>query len=449
MNQWLNFNFIYKPVINLYYDSSFWKIVKELYSTEILTKELLERRTKMLLEILLKRVYTESSYFKNKLFESGYNPGGRFSRESFSSIIPMTKHEIRNSMSEMGSGSNKVSYRSTSGTTGEPLIFAKDRIASMYMDAAMHQVYGWYGIHPRDPEGRFWGSAITTRGKITQSLKDWLLNRRRLSSFRMGEEECESFWKLLRRFNPKYFYCYPNAACHFAEYLKATGKHGEELKLKVIICTGEILLPHQRSLLENVFQCPVANEYGSTENGILAFQCPDGRLHVMSQNILIEVVDEHGKPKINGEMGNILVTELHSHNIPFIRYALGDLGAFTGEECPCGRSYPVMEIQVGRIDGFIVTKSHKKVYDVILAYTFKKDFLKFRGYQRQVGKLYIEYIPRKNFDVSCLNMQSSSLKKYLGDDMIIEFKEVKEIKPLPSGKLTYFVSEIADEKLRF
>lgn len=446
MNQWFNYNIIYKPVISIYYDTSFWKIMKELEYTENMSKDLLEERTNMLLDNLLKSVYTKSPYFKQRLLKSGYNPFGVFDKDLFCNIFPMTKFEIRSFMPNMLLGEHGISYRSTSGTTGEPLIFPKDRVASMYMDAAMHQVYGWYGIHPSDPEGRFWGSATTVHGKMTQYLRDWLLNRRRFSSFRMGEEECEYFWKILRRFKPKYFYCYPNAACHFAEYLKNTGKQGEELKLKVIICTGEMLFPHQRSLLEDLFQCPVANEYGSTENGIIAFQCPDGKLHAMSQNVLVEVVDDQGKPKIKGEIGNILVTELHSNNIPFIRYLLGDLGAFTGEDCPCGRKYPVMDIQAGRIDDFIVTKSHKKVYDAILAYTFKKEFLKFRGYQKEVGKLAIEYIPQKDFEMSCLIKHLLHLKKYLGDDMEIEFIEVKEIKPLTSGKLKYFVSEITRDK---
>jgi len=55
------------------------------------------------------------------------------------------------------------------------------------------------------------------------------------------------------------------------------------LKLKGIVTTAENLYEHQRELIEKVFKCPVINEYGARDAGIIAYQCPQGKIHVISQ----------------------------------------------------------------------------------------------------------------------------------------------------------------------
>jgi phenylacetate-CoA ligase len=342
----------------------------------------------------------------------------------------------------MACAAARAPLRSTSGTTGEPLVFGKDRFAAKYMDAAMHQVYGWYGIRIGDREGRFWGRAISARARLRQRIKDWLLNRRRLSAFQMDDENCARFWQTLQRFRPHYFYCYPNAVFEFADYLRRTGQPGHQLGLKAIICTGEVLFPHHVALLREVFRCPVVNEYGSTENGILAFECPEGNMHVLAQNIHLEIVDDDGNPLPPGASGRILVTELHSTDVPFIRYALSDTGALSPDPCACGRAYPVLTLQSGRIDSFIVTPAGKKVYDAVLAYAFKHAFRKFRGYQRRRDLLEVEYVPNDACSAKVLDGLRRTLNEYLGADMLVEFKQVEAIQLSKSGKAQYFVSEL-------
>ena len=441
MNPWIQYHFIYKPIRSLLGDRV-WRLIPELAATERMSTAVLTTRTSSLLASLLQRAYTSSSYFKQRLTAAGYTPGQAYDPEVFHRIPLLSKADVRAYMVADEVPRVPISKRSTSGSTGEPLVFVKDRTAENYMDAAMHQVYAWHGIQIGDREGRFWGRAVTSVARYKQLLKDRLLNRRRLSAFQMDDKTCAAFWKTLRRFRPHYFYCYPNAVAEFADYLQRTGQSGRELNLKAIICTGEVLFPHHVALLQNIFDCPIVNEYGSTETGIIAIACTMGKMHVLAQNIYLEVVDDDGNPLPPGTNGRILITELHSTHVPFIRYSLGDKGALSHEPCPCGKPYPVLSIQTGRVDSFILTPSGKKVYDAVLAYAFKHAFKKFRGYQRQLDLIEVEYIPAHGCDDVMLEALRKMLREYLGADMRVEFTSVTEIPLTRAGKAQYFVSEI-------
>lgn len=439
---------MYKPVRSLLGDRV-WRLIPELTQTEQMPPSDLAARKARLLRELLERAYAGSGFFRERLAAAGFRPGHGFDPVSYSRIPELTKADIRDYMHAGDRVPSKGAIRSTSGSSGEPLVFAKDRLAANYMDAAMHQVYGWYGIGIGDREGRFWGRALHRSARVRQGVRDLLLNRRRMSAFDISDDGCERFWKKLQRFRPQYIYCYPNAAYEFAAYLQKTGRTGHELGLKAIICTGEVLLPNHEAVLSNVFRCPLVNEYGSTENGIIAFRCPAGSMHVLEQNVHVEIVADDGTPVESGAVGRILVSELHSTDVPFVRYALGDLGAISREPCDCGRTYPVMSVQSGRVDSFIITAAGKKVYDAILAYTFKQAFRKFFGRQVSIHRLEIDYIPADGFDENQLDQLRQTLHYYLGTEMHIRFRRVDSIPVDSSGKARYFVSEVVDSVGRF
>jgi phenylacetate-CoA ligase len=122
----------------------------------------------------------------------------------------LTKSEIKNNIGQYISNKEKVSWRSTSGSIGEPFIFPKDRKATAHMDSVMYHVYSWHCVKPGDRQARIWGSATKIDQKVIEILKDFLLNRKRLSAFEINEYNCKKYYFLLRNFKPKFIYCYPN-----------------------------------------------------------------------------------------------------------------------------------------------------------------------------------------------------------------------------------------------
>lgn len=367
--------------------------------------------------------------------------------EILSHLPIMTKKEIRANMSSLLNPKFRSSRRTTSGTTGAPFVLRKDRLATLHMDAAMHSVYSWHGVEVGEREGRIWGRATTAGRKATQSLKDFLLNRRRLSAFGMTREKSLAYYQKLKRFGPTYIYCYPNAAYLFARHLQELHVSARDLGLKTIICTGEPLLEHHRRTLRDIFGCSVINEYGTTENGILAIECENGCMHILANNVFLEFVKDGHHVK-DGELGEIVVTELNSRSIPFIRYMTGDLGRpLFSQKCSCGRTFPLMEVVEGRVDDFIIRPDGEKIYDAILAYVLKESIIQFRATQESLVELVIDVVVDEHFSKSLEARYRKKLQKYCGPSMNISFRKVNEIESDRSGKLRYFVSKIEEKNL--
>ena len=107
------------------------------------------------------------------------------------------------------------------------------------------------------------------------------------------------------------------------------------MKLKSVFSTSEMLSQVRRKYIEDSFSCTLFNQYRNAEFGPVAWECPEEHnMHVNSGSCILEIVDEKGNPKNSG-VGNIVLTSLCNHAMPFIRYKIGDQGS-----CIAGGGYP-------------------------------------------------------------------------------------------------------------
>ncbi len=84
------------------------------------------------------------------------------------------------------------------------------------------------------------------------------------------------------------------------------------------------------------------------EVGVVALQCPQAPvLHVSSEHVVVEVLDDDGAPCEPGRVGRVVVTDLQNFATPLVRYEVGDF-AVAGEACACGRTLPVLTSVAGR-----------------------------------------------------------------------------------------------------
>lgn len=67
----------------------------------------------------------------------------------------------------------------------------------------------------------------------------------------------------------------------------------------------------------------------------------------MAENLIVEILDAQGNPCADGEIGEVVVSNLHNFATPLLRYALGD-HAEVGGPCPCGRHLPTLRRLLGR-----------------------------------------------------------------------------------------------------
>ncbi|MFB6522409.1 phenylacetate--CoA ligase family protein [Streptomyces sp. NPDC056401] len=114
--------------------------------------------------------------------------------------------------------------------------------------------------------------------------------------------------------------------------------------LRALFVGGEPLTPARRSRISRLWGVPVIEEYGSTETGSLAGECPNGRLHLWADRALFEVYDpQTGTVRADGE-GQLVVTPLFREAMPLLRYNLEDNVSVSYDDCACGWNLPTVKV---------------------------------------------------------------------------------------------------------
>ena len=114
----------------------------------------------------------------------------------------------------------------------------------------------------------------------------------------------------------------------------------------LIISGAERLGPTSRERVSSAFGCPVRDTYAAAEFMGIASDCRRGRLHVNSDWVILEPVDEAYQPVPAGEPSHtVLVTNLANRVQPIIRYDLGDSVVVNPDRCSCGSPFPPIEVQ--------------------------------------------------------------------------------------------------------
>ena len=334
-----------------------------------------------------------------------------------------------------------VEHRKTSGSSGTPFHFLKDKRMTAMMDAVMWAAYQWHGISPGDKQARFWGVPQSRSARRQRQLTDFIQNRRRLSAFDVTPNGSVQFFRQLRRFRPTYVYGYPTLIHEFTRHCLAAGLHGSELHIGTIICTGEVLTDNVREDLRSFFEARVVNEYGCTESGVISLTCENGRQHMTPVAVFPEIVDENGLRVAPGETGEVIITDLYGSVSPMIRYRLNDRATLSEDAgCPCGRQLPIMKLDAGRVGSLIETPTRGSVYSAILAYTVPAEVLRFLVRQVSIDHLEAVITPGPGFDTKRTpDKCRRAWEEALAPGVSVSVKVVDEIPLAASGKMRYFV----------
>lgn len=122
------------------------------------------------------------------------------------------------------------------------------------------------------------------------------------------------------------------------------------MRPRMVITGGETSTAELRRHLSETFSAPAYDLYGTNEFMATAWQCPStGLYHVADPTVVLEVVDERGRPVPTGEEGEIVGTSLHAYAMPFIRYRLDDLAVRGETPCPCGAPWSTLVRILGRV----------------------------------------------------------------------------------------------------
>lgn len=162
----------------------------------------------------------------------------------------------------------------------------------------------------------------------------------------------------LNAFAPTVLATYPTAALLLAEEALAGRLRPT---LQEIWTGGETLSPAARERVETALGCRVRNSYGASEFLAMGWECPQGQMHLNTDWLLLEPVDEQHRPVPAGHVPHaVLLTSLANTVQPLIRYQLGDQVTLIPEPCACGSPFPVIEV-LGRHDDILRMRGCRSV----------------------------------------------------------------------------------------
>jgi phenylacetate-CoA ligase len=179
---------------------------------------------------------------------------------------------------------------------------------------------------------------------------------------------------------------------------------------------------------------------------MIAIQCPDHtHYHVQAENVLVEIIDARDAPCSAGQVGRIVVTDLHNFSSPLIRYEIGDF-AEVGEPCPCGRGLPVLKRVMGRTRNMLTLPSGEQLWpnvppDELVAIA---PIRQYQLLQRSRETIEVRLVMPRRLTAAEEENMGTFLAKNLRYRFALRFVYVDEIPRSPSGKFEGFISALGE-----
>jgi phenylacetate-coenzyme A ligase PaaK-like adenylate-forming protein len=393
---------------------------------------------------LARHAFDHVPFYRRRFEAAGFSPEAIRSADDLLALPVLTREEARRSALERKSVVPPFPsiQKTTGGTTGEPLVFGYEPDSEFWRNAVKFRAYAWAGYRPGQTALHYWGFPTTNplpplaRAKIRVGR---LLRREVFVNCTLrGPEQLLEVVRLVRRVRPTHLVCYTQAGADLARFVLERGlRDWDPIR---VICGAERLFEHDRAAIEAAFG-PATETYGCREVMLIASECGarDG-LHEAMENVLVEILVTEGGVRRRarpGELGEVVLTDLHNFSMPFIRYANGDLAVAGREErCACGRGLRRLASVEGRSAETLRDASGAKVSGMVFNLIFSplaSRVRQFQAVQHADGSITLKVIPSSTLDDGIRRHIETNCQKFLRG-VKVTLTPVGEIPASPSGK---------------
>ena len=433
-----------RPTFSLlrYVEQTQWRSLAELQALQIGA-----------LRRLLRHAEAHVPYYAALLRDAGVEPSALRSVDDLQKIPILGREQAQGSEQSRRSTSPPYAdiIKRTSGTSGKPLTFGYDWGSEHWRQAIKLRGYAWarwrvgvktlhyWGIHPSPRPPTF---AQRTKIRIDRALK----REQYVSCGARSDDDMNGVVEILRRERPTVMIGYSQALADLARHVV---DHGLRSWPDIaVICAAEKVFPGDRAHMERAFGPSVFETYGSREVMLIASECEahDG-MHVSMENLIVEVVvREDGRTRAArpGEVGEVLITDLHNYGMPFIRYANGDLAvAGKPERCACGRNLLKISGLEGRVSDTLRDAKGGRVAGMMFAVFMAHvghAVRQFQAVQHPSGALTFRYVPGPQFNDDVQAYLQTSIEGSL-KGFPVQMERVDDIPVSPSGKRRVVIVE--------
>jgi phenylacetate-CoA ligase len=440
-----------------------WREVKGLQRLQWLPHEELERRAFAKLLPLLMHAYEQVPYYRTLFEQSGTHPRDLTGIADLAKLPILYSQNLRENYKGSLLAVNLAAKRRveafTSGSSGLPLKFYRDKKAQCHARASWLYFRSLAGIEPYDaflwtmspPHLRSFRLNVSPMERIARR---YILDERicQITGDEAAPSDIHDFVRELGISKDYFIFGQPS---HFEILLRKLGQADfkQDRPPKAVVSYAQTLSPQLRERIGEVFNCPVFDLYSSLEVYFMAFSCPDnpGIMHINTERAWVRVVNEAGQDCQPGETGRVVVTDLYNYVNPLINYDLNDY-AKMGEPCPCGRGFPVLQSLEGRVSECLHLKNGKTIssgtFGRILFYESKylPYIWEYQAVQHSETELTLNIVPTAKMTGDIRRKIQADVQKHFGPDAKIEMLMVESLPHDPvSGKRPVIVSHLSDD----
>lgn len=326
------------------------KLVEHLDKTQWWPLARLEFAQQKELVNVVKHHATHTDHFKQRLQAQGLTAADVSTLAGLTRLRPINKSDIQLAGDNFYSTAIPPSHLPTSisqssGSTGQPVSVKRTTISELFWGALAIRDHQWYD---RNYQGRLTAVRVLQEYK---ELEQWgppvsvLYGSGTAQGIPVSTDIKEQV-RLLNEFQPNIIIIHAGA---LAAIVEEWAQHGYSLaNLEHIKNVGDTVRQPLRDRVREVTGLEIEDNYSSSEVGCMAIQCPaSGLYHIMSESLIVEILDDAGNACQEGQVGRVVVTDLYNAASPIIRYDLGD-HAEVGGACSCGRHLPTIRRVLGR-----------------------------------------------------------------------------------------------------
>jgi phenylacetate-CoA ligase len=341
-------------------------LIDRLEKSQWFPKDQLDQLQESMLVRVVEHQYRYSPYFKQRLDSQGLTCQDVSTLAGLTRLTPFTKKDIQEAGESFNADSVPrahlpLSKSQTSGSTGQPVDTFKTSMNTLFWHALVMRDHRWWG---RDFNGKL--ASIRANNLTVKQSDEWggpatiLYGKTGPALGIPVKTEIHKQLEILNEFQPNILIIHAGVLAAMATEWEKTGFTLTELKhIKNI---GETLHPELRERIKKLSGLHIEDVYSSSEVGAISIECPvSGLQHVMSESMIVEVLDDDGAACQPGEVGRVVVTDLYNSISPLIRYDIGDY-AEVGVPCTCGRHLPTLKRIVGRERGLFQRADGRKFW---------------------------------------------------------------------------------------
>jgi len=403
------------------------------------------------LQRLIHYAYERVPYYRRLMDGRGISPDRIRTAADLPLLPVLFKSDVREHAADLlaeGFPRRELVRGRTGGSTGTPLMFYSSR-ENRYSHGVARALRAlqWAGVHPGDATVRI--ATQGSRGYASRfgALARFLSRETFEDSAAFSDASLPLIVQRIAKVRPRALRGFPSALCIIAEFIRESGAAAP--RVGAVVTGAEQLFDAQRALLRDVFGGEPFDKYSSYENFDIAMECEaHAGMHVAAEDLIVEIVDDDGRPVEPGRQGRVVITNLHEFGVPLVRYCTDDESSLLKGACACGRALPRLSHVIGKTGNVIYTPSGKRLSPFALHPSGVAPFgvRQFQLVQERLDHVTVRVVPNSGLSAAGSQTLEVAVRDHfshaLGDDVRVDVLVVDHIDPTPAGKHLFLISKV-------